>query len=218
MALIENGYDEESFRGAVAPAPVVRSDAAVVILHSGIVYPAERDPTQLFIALATLNAQALVTPAMLRLKFRASAHDANLRALAARYQVEDFIELGAALPYREALSEMLAADALLILQDAGCNDQIPAKLYEYLRAGRPILGLTDPRGDTAHALRQAGLNAIAALEDAAAITALLPNFLAEVRAGRASLPQPQAVASASRLARTHALISLLDDIKKTVSA
>ena len=218
MALIENGYDEESFRGAVAPAPVARPDAPIVILHSGIVYPAERDPTQLFIALATLKAQALVTPAMLRLKFRAAAHDANLRALAARYQVEDFIELGAALPYREALGEMLAADALLILQDAGCNDQIPAKLYEYLRAGRPILGLTDPRGDTAHALRQAGLNAIAALEDAAAITALLPNFLAEVRAGRASLPQPQAVASASRLARTHSLIGLLDDIKKTVSA
>lgn len=47
---------------------------------------------------------------MLRLKFRAAAHDANLRALAARYQVEDFIELGAALPYREALGEMLAAD------------------------------------------------------------------------------------------------------------
>ena len=58
--------------------------------------------------------------------------------------------------YGEALAEMISSDALLILQASNCNDQIPAKLYECLRARRPILGLTDPAGDTAAALRAAG--------------------------------------------------------------
>ena len=57
-----------------------------------------------------------------------------------------------------ALAEQLAADGLLLFQAANCNHQIPAKLYEYLRAGRPILALTDAAGNTAATLRGAPLN------------------------------------------------------------
>ena len=44
---------------------------------------------------------------------------------------------------------MLRADGLLILQAANCNEQIPAKLYKYLRARRPIVALTDPQATLA---------------------------------------------------------------------
>jgi len=50
---------------------------------------------------------------------------------------------------------------LLLLQASNCNSQIPAKVYEYLRAGKPILALTDPEGDTATLLRNLGINTIA---------------------------------------------------------
>ena len=42
---------------------------------------------------------------------------------------------------------------LLLLQASNCNDQVPAKAYEYLRCHRPVLALTDPAGDTAELLR-----------------------------------------------------------------
>jgi hypothetical protein len=69
-------------------------------------------------------------------------------ALATEFGIERFIELLPPIPYRAALEEMLRADALLVLQAANCNEQIPAKLYEYLRSGRPIVAADRPRRPT----------------------------------------------------------------------
>jgi hypothetical protein len=136
-------------------------------------------------------------------------HDALILELAAQHNVQDCIEVGAPLPYRDALAEMLGSDGLLILQAANCNEQIPAKLYEYLRAGRPILGLTDPRGDTADALRRAGVTEIAALEDAGAIAVSLERFIKAIEAGTEPTPDPR---GASRRERTADLAQLLNKV------
>ncbi|MBK8750839.1 MAG: hypothetical protein IPL99_03955 [Candidatus Competibacteraceae bacterium] len=120
------------------------------------------------------------------------------------------IELAPPLPYREALEEMLRADGLLVLQAANCNDQIPAKIYEYLRVGRPILGLTDPVGDTAGALRRAGVAYIAPLDDAEAIAAALADFIAQIQTGSLLPPTAEAVSASSRRQRSAELARLLD--------
>ncbi|MEO9150139.1 MAG: glycosyltransferase, partial [Burkholderiaceae bacterium] len=179
IAVLENGYDEDSFAGVV-PAPPQPADQSpdaprpLVLLHSGIVYPSERDPTQLFAALGRLAQAGVLTPADLRLRFRASMHDDLLKAVAQSHGATDFLELCPAIGYRDALAEMLSVDALLVLQAANCNEQIPAKIYEYLRAARPILAFTDPAGDTAGVLRDAGLHAIARLDSTDEIAEALP--------------------------------------------
>ncbi|MBS0325860.1 MAG: glycosyltransferase, partial [Proteobacteria bacterium] len=212
--VIENGYDEESFAGldaeALAHEPL--NPGAVTLLHSGIVYPSERDPTQLFEAVAALVGSGRISRDALRLRFRAAGHDAMLAELAQKHAITDLVELCPPIPYREALAEMLRADALLVLQAANCNEQIPAKLYEYLRAGRPIVALTDPRGDTAATLRMAGIDAVAPLDSAPAIAALLESTAAAVATRRARLPNPDAVAHASRRGRTEALAALLERV------
>jgi hypothetical protein len=109
---------------------------------------------------------------------------------------------------------MLRADALLVLQASNCNEQIPAKLYEYLRCDRPILGLCDPAGDTAAALRQAGLNAIVPLDDAAQIAAALRRFVDGGTGMRDARPEQAAVAAASRRGRSVALAALLDRLTR----
>ncbi len=63
--------------------------------------------------------------------------------------IEDIVHPLPPLPYREALCDCAEAHALLLFQAASCNHQIPAKAYEYLRLGKPILALTHPSGDTA---------------------------------------------------------------------
>lgn len=211
VAVLENGYDEETFAGA-ASGGERRSlhPGAITLLHSGIVYPAERDPTQFFAALGQLKASGAISAGSLVVRFRASVHDDLLQSLAARYDVLEFIDCQPPVPYRQALAEMLDADGLLVMQAANCNEQIPAKIYEYLRANRPILTLTDPQGDTATTLRAAGATDIARLDSAADIGRVLTEFLAAIRAGRAVLPHPQAVAAASREGRTAQLAGLLD--------
>lgn len=208
VEVVENGYDEESFAGlqAVAPDPA----GPLVLLHSGIVYPSERDPTELMRAVAMLRDRQGVTPDALRLRFRAAVHDELLRRLAAEHRIEPFLEIAPAIGYREALAEMTGVGALLVLQASNCNEQVPAKLYEYLRAGRPVAGLTDPAGDTAAVLRAADAAYLAPLDDAPAIAALLTRLLADHRSGCAKLPSADAVAAASRAARARRLAALLD--------
>ncbi|HRQ06399.1 MAG TPA: glycosyltransferase, partial [Nitrosomonas halophila] len=50
--LIENGYDESSFASLAAAVKTARDAKRIVLLHSGIIYPSERDPTNLFEALS----------------------------------------------------------------------------------------------------------------------------------------------------------------------
>lgn len=214
IELIENGYDEESFASAEAAGLPQQSlnPGAVTLLHSGIVYPSERNPTQLFQALGQLKRSGRIRPDRFKLRFRAAVHDELLQRLARENDVEAFIETCPAIPYRDALEEMLRADALLVMQGKGCNDQIPAKIYEYLRAGRPAICLSDPAGDTAGVMRDAGLRAGARLDDADDIAARLPEFLDAVSSGAAERPAAAYVAQASRHAKSRALAYLLDRV------
>lgn len=208
ISLLENGYDEESFAAATPVDGGALTPGTFTLLHSGIVYPSERDPSCLFDALRQLRDAGRLTSRPLKLRFRAAVHDDHLRHLAAERGVLDLIETCPPLPYKQALAEMMRADGLLLLQAANCNEQVPAKLYEYLRAGRPLIGLTDARGDTAHVLSASGIDDTAALDDATQIAALLWRVLTGDAAGTRA--RPGAARAASREGRTAQLAALLD--------
>lgn len=212
IELLENGYDEESFRAGGEPSPEALNPGALTLLHSGIVYPSERDPTQLFEALAQLRAAGL-DERRLKVRFRAAVHDGLLNELAARHGVQAMIECLPAVGYRQALQEMRRADALLVMQADNCNEQIPAKIYEYLRAGPPLLVLADRAGDTSAVLREAGIADQAQLNEAADIGQLLRRFCAGDAALRLR-PGAAAVAGASREARSAQLARWLDELTR----
>ena len=205
--VIENGYDEETFEG-ITPGGAPLNPGKITLLHSGIVYPSERDPTQFLQSVRALIDAGQIRTTQLSIRFRASMHEAFLQTLVDKFNLHDCIELLPPVPYSEALQEMVRADVLLIMQAANCNDQIPAKLYEYLRAGRPILALTDPVGDTATVLREAGISAIAPLDKASAISAALSQILAAPTIG--TLPTADAVNDCSRRNRAKQFVALLN--------
>jgi glycosyltransferase involved in cell wall biosynthesis len=212
MQVIENGYDEASFAAldatVEAGGPLV--PGRLTLLHSGALYPSERDPTRFFDALARLKRSGRVRADRVAVRFRASSYDELLRELARQRDIEDLVELEPPVAYRQALEEMCRADGLLVLQAANCNQQIPAKLYEYLRAGRPVLGLTDPAGDTAATMRRCGATDIAPLDAVDRIEATLARWIDEIEAGTARRP-PRANAQANtRTARAAELATLLD--------
>jgi glycosyltransferase involved in cell wall biosynthesis len=220
FALVENGYDEETFRraaGAEQATPTATLGAAedrpITLLHSGIIYSSERDPTQFFAAIAELKAQGAVSAKSLRIVLRASGTETNFRAELERLGISDIVQLQPSVDYVSALREMLTVDGLLILQAANCNAQVPAKLYEYLRADRPILALTDPKGDTARTLDAAGAGLVARLDSVADIREALPRFIRQIRSGDWRRASRETVAGYSREAQAAKLAALLDEAR-----
>jgi glycosyltransferase involved in cell wall biosynthesis len=211
LTLIENGFDESTFAGAEhTPLSARSSDGSLLLVHSGTIYPRARDPRHFFDALSQLKKNGVLKSGALKIILRATGCDPYLRTLIGAHGLHDVVMLEPAVPYREALAEMLSADGLVLLQAANCNYQVPAKLYEYLRAGRPVLALTDPAGDTAQVLRDAGIDTIANLDSSAETSRLLIRFLDLLRKQTAPTAKEEKIYAASRKSRTLELAHVFD--------
>ena len=212
LSIVENGFDEENFVDAetnMVRAPETEGER-VTLVHSGLLYPEDRDPRPFLEALARLRSRGEIGPATLRVRLRAPGNDGYYNSLLEEHALSDIVSIENAVGYRSALQEMLCADGLLLFQGPTCNHQIPAKLYEYFRAGRPIFALTDPSGDTASVLRTAGVPDIVGITDADAIELALNAFLADIRAGRRTGVARSVASTYSRSARTAELAGILD--------
>jgi glycosyltransferase involved in cell wall biosynthesis len=211
---IPNGYDEDSFREAERLPATSLDESRIHLVHSGLLDPVDRNPYPFFRALAQLKRAGIISAANLRITLRATANDAPYRATLGELGIADVVELAPPLPYVQALREMLDAHGLLVFQAGNCNHQTPAKLYEYLRAGRPILAITDPAGDTAATLLAAGcpLEHIAVIDDESSIYQRLSAFLAELRQRRAPLADAARVQQWSRRGQACSLAQTLDRV------
>jgi glycosyltransferase involved in cell wall biosynthesis len=212
-AIIENGYDEEIFAEVESLVPTFKEHKPIVLLHSGVLYySADRDPTFLFAALGKLWKSKKLLPGSLRVVLRASGYEDIYRGLVRQHGVEELVAFEPAIPYREALSEMLSADGLLVFQGYTSNPAIPAKLYEYLRAGKPIFALVDSGGDTAALLKEAKVGTIVPLDSVDEIADGLLEFLKELQSGRARIPDIDYVQRCSRQSKAAALARILEEV------
>ena len=163
-------------------------------------------------ALAQLRDKGAIHAGNLRVVLRASGNEGEYGKMLGALALTDFVELAPPVPYRAALQEMLEADGLLLFQGSMCNHQIPAKLYEYFRAGRPLFTVADPVGNTADAAQAAGADAVADIRDAADIALRLESFLEGLRRGAVRGVAPEMAAKNSRKARTAELAALLNSV------
>ena len=210
--VISNGYDEADFAHLEeehAPRPGSRP---LRLLHAGLIYPEERDPRPFFRALSRLKREGRIDPGALSIELRASGSEETYATMLSELGISDLVHLLPAVPYRHVLRECNDADALLLLQGPSCNHQIPAKLYEYLRLRRPILALTDARGDTAQVLAETGGATVIDLLDEAAIHRGLPSFLESLRLGAHPLPDPIATTRHARHVQAEALGQCLETL------
>ena len=208
--MIENGYDEEAFEGLVNPAPT--RSGPIKLVHSGLLYQDGREPSPFFKAIAALRAEGRVSAESLQVILRAPGHSSHIAAALAHYQLADIVRIAPPVPYREALAEMLGADILLVFQGSAFNTQVPAKIYEYFRARKPILALVDPCGETARVLAGSGFDTIVTMTDSIGIGRTLERLLQQIGAGQAHVVSDAVVAASSRAHRARQLAAVLDRV------
>jgi glycosyltransferase involved in cell wall biosynthesis len=211
--LIPNGYDEEDFLGlSPASGSAIAGSRQVRLLHLGLIYPQERNPLPFFQALARLKKERRIESSWFCVELRACGNEPAYREAVKKLEIEDIVRFLPPLPYHQALEDSTEADALLLLQGASCDHQIPAKAYEYLRLRKPILALTTRTGDTAALLYECGGATIADLSNVQAICDELPSFISSVRSGTHSLPRLDAISKYSRRTLTRELANCLSEV------
>jgi glycosyltransferase involved in cell wall biosynthesis len=210
LRIIENGFDEDAF----ASVQVKKSNRhyLVTLLHSGVIYPRERDPTALFKALRDLKKTGVIAAEKFCLILRATGYDSLLGKQIKEFKINDIVTILPSTSYEVALEEMFDVDGLVVLQGASCNSQIPAKVYEYLYTKKPVLGLTDPLGDTGRLLSEYGVPHIIPLEDSHAIREALTDFIRDIHSDLSRVNSGKSIQNLSRRSRTRELVSLFNEI------
>ncbi len=216
--LIPNGYDEDDFASLSLrrPQPVPAS-RPLVLLHTGLVYPEERDPRPFFRTIGRLKRERRISAADLAIVFRASGSEELFQRMINEVDISDIIRLRPHIPYEQSLQECADADGLLLFQAANCDHQIPAKAYEYLRMGRPILAMTTHTGDTAALLNEVGGATIVKLAEDDDIYGGLAEFLAAIRAGIHPLPRLADVQRYARKNQAKELAKCFTEIRRETS-
>src|SRR5262249_38614532 len=100
-----------------------------------------------------------------------------------------------------------------LLDTPGRKTGVPAKLFEYFGAARPVLALADPGGDLSWALHASGMpHRVAPPRDVGAIFAGLVALRDGLRGNRFELPPTEQLARFSRAWQARVLAGHLDQL------
>lgn len=158
-----NGWDEADFEDLI-PA---KKSAGFTFSYFGNIY-ARRSLQYFYAALKSLRQEGALPEGT-----RVRLHGNFFREALAEIEnsgIADMIEVVPQLGNKEALSEMLAADALLlIINSSSPHGTLTSKIFEYLRTQRPILAMVPRFGEAAQLLQNNGHELICAMESTSSI-------------------------------------------------
>jgi glycosyltransferase involved in cell wall biosynthesis len=195
--VVPHGFD-------CADLPQVQRPSAsgpLTLVHAGRFYEGARTPEPMLRALASLAGRRPLARE-LQVTFVGPLVPAYQR-LAADLALADIVTFTGRLPFAESAARSAGADVLVLI-DAPAGDSLflPSKLIDYLPLGRPILGLTPPRGASADIIRRLGYPVVAP-DDEGAIAAAIEALLDLKRTGLlAPSPVHDAVAAEYDITRT----------------
>ncbi len=146
---ITNGYDDSDFQGLPQPEAI---PPGMRLTHAGSLYLG-RNPEPIFCALRSLIGKGAIGRSDLQVDFIGDPHfrGAPLSAMVQKYDLAETVSLSGKMGFRECFQRLLDSRGLLLLaQDQ--PQEIPGKVFEYLRLNKPTLVITD-EGDTKDLLR-----------------------------------------------------------------
>jgi glycosyltransferase involved in cell wall biosynthesis len=200
---VTNGYDEDDFRGPVPSRP---SDlrGKFLISHVGSVFE-WRNANAFLEAVRICIDGGVIPPDRLRVAFVGPNRTRLPRDLTERGN----LVMPGYVAHSDAVAWMRFSDVLLLINSERTN--IPAKTFEYLAAGNPILALVR-EGPTAELVREAGAGTVIGGEDVNSVSATLSDLYRKWERGElAKTASSPVVTRFSRRATTERLARVLQE-------
>lgn len=203
---VYNGYDDTDFQ-----QNITASDNHFVIAHVGNMNAA-RNPQALWKAIADARKDG----ALSKLKIKLVGNvDGEVNQMLSRFSLETLTDRIEYCPHSEAVAEMKRSNMLMlpINNVFSARGIITGKIFEYMAAGRSILGIGPIDGEAARVLNETNTGQMFDFEDQAGIQSyLMDHYRAWENHQVEYSPQPEAVALYSRKGQTGVLAEVLNKL------
>jgi glycosyltransferase involved in cell wall biosynthesis len=208
---ITNGYDPSD---AVADDPAPERSPRLTLIHAGTIYPGIAG--EFFQALERLVAEDRDTARSLHVRLLGEIAP-EYKGSVAGLEAAGIVKAHGMQPHAATLRMLRGSDVLVILLGGNSflPSHIPAKVFEYLHAGKPILAIA-AEGELARIVRQSGLGTVVPPHSVDRVVGALRALLADHAAGRlARSPNHPYIRSFERAALAEKLAGVLDGVMQT---
>lgn len=202
--VITNGYDPEDI-----PSVPVEPAGDFLITHLGSVN-ADRNPHAFWKAVSESLQENEPFKKHLRIRFIGKT-DVTVRVSILEHGLENYVELCPPVPHEQVFT-LLKQSRLLFLpvnRTPNAASILTGKLYEYLAAGRPVLGIGPEDGEMARILEETGAGRVCHWDSPDRIKSFLEEIFEKYLAGQ-SPAIPVNTENYSRVELTRNLAKILD--------
>ena len=209
ICLINQGYDEEDFQRVLSS-----SSEIFTIGYLGTFSP-DCDPQPFFAALGDLIDQRMIPKEKIKFVHVGLSMGIDSLNLIEKYNLKKVVQQKGYLSHRESLNEMNKV-SLLLLVTSRHPLIFPAKVFEYLRLKKPILGLCPPESEIAKFLGEMKAGKVVSPDNKNGIAEALLHYFSNFEKRTLSLSQDeQKINKFERKYLTSKLASLFDEIIQT---
>lgn len=182
---ITNGYDPEDFE-KVETVKESRKNGKFVLTHTGEFYDKIRNPENFLKAVGAMVNEGQIEKKNLVINFIGSGEYTGMeryKALLGKHSLQDIVNDVPHLPHKESIKSLLSSNVLLLFNFTNGSLQVPAKTYEYINAGKPILTISE-EGATTRLLREEHIGAIVSPNDVHAIKGAILKLYMDFKNGK----------------------------------
>jgi glycosyltransferase involved in cell wall biosynthesis len=209
---ITNGFDEDDFLGMRNRFSI--NEHKIIISHAGTLY-LNRDPEPFFKVLSNLIKEGEIGKQDIEVHLIGDYSyykGASIEELINHYDLSPTVQLLGIMPFGKTLKRLMNSDALLLLAQ-GQPDQIPGKVFEYLKINKPIFAITE-EGETKRILEEFKNAFITDSSEKNEMAEKFLEMLKAIKSGRKYLGSDKKIGKYDRRYLTEKLARCLEEVHK----
>ena len=171
---IPNGYDEEDFQGLDNERD---GGDKFVVTYTGSLY-GRRNLDEFMDGLKLSLERGKIEKKDLEIRIVGNIYDSVIDSYAAKYGLKGQIKSYGYLPHKESIQMLFNSDIILLVigKGKGSRNFYTGKIFEYIRADRPVLAIVPEDGVAAQVIREAKTGTVVDPEDIEGVAESLAEY------------------------------------------